>query len=76
MGEEELTKRVYKGEIGGTGVRGRPPVRWINRVEEYCRERNDRGVNGLQRAKRACLDRARWRGFCRGHPLEGVPQSE
>ena len=56
MGEEELTKRVYKGEIGGTGVRGRPPVRWINRVKEYCRERNNRGVNGLHRAKRACLD--------------------
>ena len=37
MGEEQLTKKVYNSEIGGTGVRGRPPVRRINRVE-YCRE--------------------------------------
>ena len=41
MGEEELTKRVYNSEIDGTCVRGSPPVRWINRVEEYCRDRNE-----------------------------------
>ena len=70
MKKEELTKRVYNSEIEGRGVRGRPPVRWMSRVEEYYRERNGRGMNGLQGARRACLDRGSWRSFCRGHPLE------
>ena len=71
MKKEDLTKRVYNSKIEGRGVRGRPPIRWLNRVDEYCRERNERGVNGLQRVRGACLDRVRWRSFCRGHSLEG-----
>ncbi len=31
--------RVYESTTEGGGVRGRPPVKWINRVEEYWRER-------------------------------------
>jgi len=53
-------------------VRGRPPVKWINRVDEYWRERDDR--RGLDHAVRECRNRERWRLFCRGHPLEGIPQ--
>ena len=41
MKKEDLTKRVYNSEIEGRGVRGRPPVRWLNRVDEYCRERSE-----------------------------------
>ncbi len=28
------------------------------------------GGGGLDQAKRECLDRERWRLFCRGHPWE------
>ncbi len=35
MNECDFTKRVYENTIKGRGVRGRPPVKWINRVEEY-----------------------------------------
>ncbi len=38
MNECEFTKRVFESTIEGRGVRGRPPVKWINRVEEYWRE--------------------------------------
>ncbi len=31
----EFTKKVYKSEIEGAGVIGRPLVKWSNRVEEY-----------------------------------------
>ncbi len=32
---------------------------------------NERGVreNGLEWARRECMDRKRWRSGCRGHPL-------
>ncbi len=32
---------------------------------------NERGVrkNGLEWARRECMDRERWRSVCRGHPL-------
>ena len=76
MQKENLAKRVYNSEIEGRGVRGRPPVRWTRRVEEYYNERNGRGINGLQGAGRACLDRVSWRSFCRGHPLEGNSRRE
>ncbi len=38
MNECDLTKRVYESTIEGRGVRGRPPAKWINRVEEYTKE--------------------------------------
>ncbi len=38
MNERDFTKMVYESRIEGRGVRGRPPVKWINRVEEYWRE--------------------------------------
>ncbi len=39
MNECDFTKTVYESTIEGRGVRGRPPVEWINRVEENWRER-------------------------------------
>ncbi len=67
----EFTKKVYKSEIKGPGVRGRPPVKWSNRVEEYMNERVAIGRGGLHHGRREYLDRENWRHFCRGHPLRG-----
>jgi len=39
MGESELTRRIYKSKIDVGSVRGRPPVKWEDRVLEYVRER-------------------------------------
>ncbi len=39
MNECDFTKRVSESTTEGRGVRGRPPVKWINRMEEYWRER-------------------------------------
>ena len=39
MEKVEIIGRVYESEIEKSDVVGRPPVRWINRVEEYVRER-------------------------------------
>ncbi len=39
MNEFDFTKKVFESIIEGRGVRGRPPVKWINRVEEYWRGR-------------------------------------
>ncbi len=39
MNECGFTYRVYESMIEGRGVWGRPPVKWINKVEEYWRER-------------------------------------
>jgi len=42
MNENEFVKRVYKSKIEGPSVRGRPPVKWINRVDDYWRDKVDR----------------------------------
>ncbi len=68
MKNEEFVKKVYMSSVEGTNGRGRPFVRYKDRVKEYV---NERGVtvNGLELAKRDCMDRERWRSVCRGHPL-------
>ncbi len=38
-----ITKRVYESTIEGRRVRGRPPVKWRNGVEEYWKERGGTG---------------------------------
>ncbi len=50
MNECAFTKRVYESTIEGREVRGRPQVKWINRVEEYWRERA--GGRGMECAER------------------------
>ncbi len=41
-------------------TRGRPLGTWEDRVKEYVSERGVRG-NGLEWARRECMDRKRWR---------------
>ncbi len=67
MNECDFTNRVYESTIEGRGVRGRPPVKWISRVEEYWRERA--GGRGMECTERECLNRETWRQLFRGHPL-------
>ncbi len=73
MGSEEFVKKVYMSESMGHNSRGRPPGRWRDRVKEYLCERGATRRGGLDQAKRECLDRERWRLFCRGHPLGDAP---
>ncbi len=73
MGNEELVKKVYLDSVEGTNRRGRLLGRWEDRVKEYVGERRVRG-NGLEWARRQCMDRERWR--CRGHPPWGHFQRE
>ncbi len=46
MGSEEFVKKVYLSSVECTNRRGRPFVRWEDRVKEYVSERGVRG-NGL-----------------------------
>ncbi len=75
MEESKMTRRVYASEIEGGNVRGRPPVKWRDRVQKYVRERGGGSLRNLEQARRVCQDRERWKLFCRGHPLVGAPRS-
>ncbi len=70
IGNEEFVKKVYVSSVEGTTRRGRPLGRWEDRVKEYVNERGVRG-NGLEWARRECMDRERWRSVYCGHPLGG-----
>ncbi len=62
--------KVYRSSVEGPNWRGTPLGRWEDRVKEYVSERGVRG-NGLEWARKECMDRERWRSICRGHPLGG-----
>ncbi len=68
MGNEEFVKKVYLSSVEGMNRRGRPLLRWEDRVKEYVSERGVKG-NGLDWARRECMNRERWRVVCCGHPL-------
>ncbi len=70
IGHKEFVK-VYLSNVEGTNRWGRPLRRWENRVKEYVSERKVRG-NGLEWARRECMDRERWRSVSRGHPPWGM----
>ncbi len=70
-----MTRRVHMSEIEEGNVRGRPPVKRRDRVQEYVRERGEGSLRNLEQARRECQDRERWKPFCRGHPLVGAPRS-
>ncbi len=70
-----MTRRVYVSEIEGGKLRGRPPVKWRDRMQEYVREMGGGSLRNLEQARRECQDRERWKLFCRGHPLVGAPRS-
>ncbi len=75
MGNEEFVKKVYLSSAEGTNRRGRPLVRWEDRVREYMNERGVRG-NAWDWARGGCMDRERWRSICRGHPFGGHSRRE
>ncbi len=59
-----MTRRVCVSEIEGGNARGRPPVKWKDRVQEYVRERGERSVRSFDQARRECLDGSSWKLFC------------
>ena len=63
--------KVYVSETQGSRRRGKPVVRWKDRIKEYMHERvTDRG-GGLEQARRVCMDSEKW--LCLwGIFLEGV----
>lgn len=69
MLESEKMKRMYTSKVVAVTERGRPPVKWEDRMLKYVRERSKKSVRGLEDARRECKDRNKWRLFCRGHPL-------
>ncbi len=75
MEESKMTRRMYVSEIEEGNVRGQPPVKWRDRVQEYVRESGERFLRNLEQARRECQDRERWKLFCCGHPLVGAPRS-
>ncbi len=52
-----MTRRVYVKETEGGTVKGRPPVKWRDRVQEYVRERGEGSLRNLEQARRGCQDR-------------------
>ncbi len=61
--------------VEGPNRKGKPLGRWEDRVKEYMSERGVRG-NGLECARRECMDRERGRYSCHSHPLGGLLRSE
>ncbi len=74
MENEEFVK-VYWNSVEGHNRRGRPLGRWKDTVKEYVSDRGARG-NGLERARRECMDRERWRSVCCGHLEDASRGSE
>ena len=69
---EEFVNKVYVSETESRR-KGRPLVRWKDKVKECMHDRvADRG-GGIEQAKE-CMDRERerWRLFCHGLPLWGT----
>ncbi len=67
---EEFVKKVSRNSVEGPNKRGRSLGRWEDKVKEYVSDREARG-NGLEWAKRECMDRERWISVCCGYPLWG-----
>ncbi len=65
--------RVLVGEEGHLGDGRMPLGRGKERVKEDMCGRGASRRGGLEQTKRECLDRERWRLFCRGHPLLDIP---
>ncbi len=60
MENEEFVKKMYQSSVEGPNRRGSPLGRWEDRGKEYVSERGVRG-NGLEWARRECMDMERWR---------------
>lgn len=57
-------------EFIGPSVRGKLPIRWEKRVEEYVWEMPVSKRGRVDQAGRECCNK-RWRLFCHGHPPGG-----
>ncbi len=68
MDNEEFVKKVYLSSDEGLDRREKTLGRWEDKVKEHVSERGVRG-NRLERARRECMDRERWRSVCLGHPF-------
>ncbi len=75
MEEGKMARRVYVNEIAGGNVRGRPPVKWRDRVQGFVRERGEGSLRNIEQAKGECQNRERWKLFFCGHHLVGAPRS-
>ncbi len=62
MGEEHLTKRMWKAEVSGPNLRGRPRRGWMEGVERVL---GLRGMSVEQGGKRAS-ERCEWRAVVCG----------
>ena len=63
-------------EIEGPRKRGKPLVRWEDRIKENILEGDaDRG-EGLEQTRRGCMDKERWRLFYCSHRIGGRSQRE
>ncbi len=62
---------MYRSSVEGSNRRERPLGSWEDKVKEYVSERGARG-NGLEWARKECIDRKRWRSVCLGHPPMGT----
>ncbi len=61
MEESKMTRRVYVSDIEGGTIRGRPPVKWRNRVQEYVRKRGEGSLGNLEQARGSVgIERERW----------------
>ena len=56
---EEFVKEVYMSEIHGPRRKGKPLVRWKDRVKEYMHERLADREGGIELARKECVDRER-----------------
>ncbi len=59
---------MYLSSVEGPDRRARPLGRWEDKVKKYVSERRARG-NGLEWARRDCMDKERWKFIYCGHPL-------
>ncbi len=55
MEESRMARRVYVSEIQGGNIRGRPPVKWRDRVQEYIRVRGERSLRSERNFEPAML---------------------
>ncbi len=61
MENGKFVKKMYESKSESPDRRGRPLRRWKDRVKKYLVERGNSGRRVLERARRECWDRERWR---------------
>ncbi len=66
---------MYLSSTEDPNRRGKPLGGLEDKVKDYVSERRVKG-NGLEWARRECMNRERWRPVCCGHPIGGRFQRE